>query len=337
MSKTLLLLSGFVILTVWSQLSLSEEYSESMKICLLKTIHLSDPKTTIDELSSTCENDALIVEKTKPVLSHVDGRFAREMSTENNPSVITPHYRSYLIPFSYSKNPDNVRNQQAENLTPLDNLETKFQISLKAPLFNDIFSKQDSLHFGFTIKSYWQMYNSKYSSPFRETNYQPEFFYLMKNNWKIGNWTNNVISLGLVHESNGRSQSFSRSWNRIYARFIFEKDNWIVSFKPWYRIPEKNKEFPEDPEGDDNPDILKFMGNFELRTIYHWNEQNFSITLRNNLRSNNKGAIQLDYSFPLDKRFKGYVQYFNGYGESLIDYNHSDHRIGVGILLTDFF
>jgi len=337
MSKEFLLLPIFVILTVWSPLSLSEEYSESMKTCLLKIIQSSPPKTTIDQLISTCKNNALIFQKAKPVLSHVDGRIAREMSTENNPSVITPHNRSYLIPFSYSKNPDDVRNQQSQNLAPLDNLETKFQISLKAPLFTKIFSSQDSLHVGFTIKSYWQMYNSKYSSPFRETNYQPELFYSIKNNWKIGNWTNNIVSLGLVHESNGRSQLFSRSWNRIYAKFIFEKDNWIVSFKPWYRIPEQDKEFPGDPEGDDNPDILKFMGNFELRTIYHWNEQNFSVMLRNNLRSSNKGAIQLDYSFPLDKRFKGYIQYFNGYGESLIDYNHSDQRLGIGILLTDFF
>ena len=100
---------------------------------------------------------------------------------------------------------------------------------------------------------------------------------------------------------------------------------------------EKKKLSPNQPDGDDNPDIDKYMGHFELTSIYQWDEQNFSFMLRNNLRSENKGAVQLDWSFPMGSRFKGYVQYFNGYGESLIDYNHTVQRFGFGILLTDFF
>ena len=87
--------------------------------------------------------------------------------------------------------------------------------------------------------------------------------------------------------------------------------------------------------GDDNPDIYKYMGYFEFSGAYRYNEHEFSFMTRNNLNSDNRGAIQLDWSFPLWGRLRGYAQYFNGYGESLIDYNADIERFGVGILLTD--
>ena len=81
----------------------------------------------------------------------------------------------------------------------------------------------DVLFFGFTLQSYWQMYNSDISSPFRETNYQPEIFYGFINDLKVGEWTNRVNIIGIEHQSNGRTQPLSRSWNQNLCQFYLGK------------------------------------------------------------------------------------------------------------------
>ena len=143
------------------------------------------------------------------------------------------------------------------------------------------------------------------------------------------------IQLGFNHQSNGRSGDQSRSWNRIFASFLFEKGNFYTTLKPWWRIPEKDKDSPNDNSGDDNPDINKYLGYGEWSLFYRLGNHNLSMMLRNNLRADNKGAVQLDWSFPMTGRFRGYLQYFNGYGESLIDYNASVNRLSLGVILTD--
>ena len=117
---------------------------------------------------------------------------------------------------------------------------------------------------------------------------------------------------------------------------IFEKGNFVASFRPWYRLPESAKLTINSPQGDDNPDITDYMGRFELRLGYKWHNLEFTTMTRQNF-STNKGAIELGFTFPLYGRMLGYVQYFNGYGESLIDYNHYQQRLGVGLALTNAF
>jgi phospholipase A1 len=324
-----------------------------VKACMIYALDSAHDTTTIAELRANC-----IKQLTMPEVEEPDGtekqalsdllatpekkgkgviskRMEAEDSTTFNPYVITPHKMNYILPISVTDNLNTERYEFTDNWA--DNItdsEAKFQFSFKVPLnIKDLFVKNDKLFFGFTLQSWWQVYSENISKPFRETNYQPELFYSTPLDVSWGS-TNSAFQLGIEHQSNGRALPLSRSWNRIYLNWLFEYDNFALSFKPWYRLPEDDKVNQLDPEGDDNPDIHKFMGYFELGLAYQWDEYEFHFKGRQNFNTS-RGGVEMGVTFPLTGRLRGYAQYFGGYGESLIDYNHSQHRFGIGIALTD--
>ncbi|RLT93970.1 phospholipase A [Ketobacter sp.] len=269
---------------------------------------------------------------------HLPQRYSTDRRTETNPYIISPLRQNYILPYTYLKDP----NQEPYELVGdelVENEEAKLQISIKVPLsYTDLFTANDGIYFGFTLKSFWQVYSGDISAPFRETNYRPEIFYQAPLPIdSVGTWVGRV---GLEHESNGRSQLLSRSWNRAYVSLGYNADNWALMLQPWYRFPEDDKEddgdpnTPLPPDGDDNPDIEDYMGHFELTGAYRWDKVEFSGLFRRNFAEGN-GAVEVGVSFPLWGRLRGYAQYFDGYGESMIDYNHKNQRIGIGVLLTD--
>ena len=282
--------------------------------------------------------EADVSQESSETESLVKERIERERAVQDNPSVLLAHKRNYILPLAYSKDPndDVFEPDDSDFGINLDHVEVVFQLSIKALIAEATFTEEDGLFFGFTVKSFWQAYNNDISSPFRETNYEPELFWITPVQWNVFGGDASFVALGLSHQSNGRSQLFSRSWNRIYATLGWERWRWVFAFKAWYRIPEDDKDDPLDPDGDDNPDIEDYMGNFEFYTVYRTNDHEFGMMLRNNLDSSeNRGAVQFDWTFPMHRRFRGYVQVFNGYGESLIDYDANITRVGVGILLSD--
>jgi phospholipase A1 len=209
----------------------------------------------------------------------------------------------------------------------MDDIEAKFQISFKARLWE--VADRLNLWGAYTQENWWQVYNDDESAPFRETNYQPEIFLAYTPINEFLGWHVPAINIGFNHQSNGRGGELSRSWNRIVAGTVLERGNFLVAPRVWWRIP-------EDKNDDDNPQTDDYFGYGDLRLAYEWHDMTFSTLMRDNLRSDdNRGAIQLDWSFPINRRFKGYVQYFYGYGESLIDYNVKTNRLGIGIMLTD--
>lgn len=210
--------------------------------------------------------------------------------------------------------------------------EIKFQISLALPIWRNIFGENSVLAGSYTQKSWFQLSNVSDSSPFRETNYEPQLFVAWATDYALPfGWRLRDIETGFNHQSNGKSdeQLKSRSWNRLYARASATKGNWIVELKPWWRIPEK-------AENDDNPDITNYRGYFELSLGYQFDQHRIKFTGHYN-PAHNKGGLELTYSYPITKYIRFYTQYYAGYGESLIDYNRNIQRIGLGISLNNVF
>ncbi len=206
--------------------------------------------------------------------------------------------------------------------------EFKFQISFKARIW-ETEDRRFATWFGYTQQSDWQIFNEPLSRPFRETDFEPEVMFALRPDLAWDGWRWRLLNLGVVHQSNGRADPLSRSWNRVYAQFGVEKGNFAFYVKPWYRIKENIAD-------DNNPDITDYMGHGEVQAFYR-NDAGYAFTLTGRYNGHtHKGAVMFEATTPpLLGPLKGYVQVFNGYGESLIDYNWSQTTIGVGLSLND--
>ncbi len=265
----------------------------------------------------------------------VEKRLSTDEENILKPFTIMSHKPNYIFGAAY--NSEGYSAEHHEELSggrsiEFDDVEVQFQISVKTPLGIGLFNSNIDVYAAYTNRSFWQLYNKDISSPFRETNHEPEGWLQVRSNWQIFGFSNKVNMLGIVHQSNGMAGGVSRSWNRIYAKFIFERDNFAFSINPWYRLQ-------EDADKDDNRDISDYMGHAEFGFAYKWRGNTFNLMLRNNIESDFKrGAVRVGWSFPLFKYpyLKGYIQYFHGYGESLLDYDRRVNTLGLGVLLTDW-
>ena len=134
----------------------------------------------------------------------------------------------------------------------------------------------------------------------------------------------NLLNVGYNHQSNGRTDSLSRSWDASSPRSGWNTENFALLAKGWYAFNTK----------EDNPDITDFYGYGSLTGIYKWRDHSFSLMARGNL-SKGKGAAELTWMSPrLLGPLRAYVQGFTGYGESMIDYNWNQSTIGSGVALN---
>jgi len=238
-----------------------------------------------------------------------------------------PHHSNYLIATrTYRPNdkPYQVYRDLAGEDIHLSKAELAYQLSFKLKMMEGAFGKPVDLWFGYTQNSFWQAANSKASSPFRETNYQPEIMAIAPLAIDLGGVKLTHAGLGLNHQSNGQSGTLSRSWNRVYAQLGIEKDGFSATGRVWKRLSETD---------DDNPDIVDYMGRGDLALAYRRNGNIYSSTMRYNFHTS-RGALQAGWAFPLSGNLKGYAQAFAGYGQSLVDYNYFQRSVGLGMMGT---
>ena len=215
----------------------------------------------------------------------------------------------------------------------------RLQLSFKYRLFDErgalarILPGIGSIYFGFTQTSLWDI--GGHSSPFRDTSYRPSLFYYDPQLVASGGGRFLMgLETGVEHESNGRDGDRSRSINIAYVRPSWR---WFIDDEHYFSIAPKIYAYLEKK---DNPDIDRYRGHVDLNLRYGKRDGwLFATTLRKG--RGRFDSVQLDASYPIRQPFfanaGGYLhfQYFNGYGETLLDYNvrhRPQFRIGFSIV-----
>lgn len=220
-------------------------------------------------------------------------------------------------------------------------LNAKFQVSFRYQLFDGSgpLSQQlpwlDDLYLSFSTTSLWDL--SDTSKPFTDSSYRPRLFYA---NYDLARVLDGQLRLGVEtgfgHESNGKDGLDSRSFNMAYVRptLTFGNPDGLRA----YLAPLIHNYIA----ADENPDLKDYRGYVDwVFGVGSRGGLDFWATLRKGERSS-YGSTELNLSYPLSKLSGGdltgwmILQYFGGYGESLLHYQEkldSQFRLGIAIAL----
>jgi phospholipase A1 len=267
--------------------------------------------------------------------SLLDTRWELDADRKQGAFHIRAYKPVYLLPFFFTSHTNELPSSPAPDRTvttprDLQPFEAVYQLSLKTKLWENIFGDNGDLWTGYTQVSHWQIYHGHESRPFSETNYEPDLTLAFRTDYNVLGWNGRLFGISADHQSNGQSKPLSRSWNRAILDIGFEREDWTLIVRPWWRIHEGN---------DDNPDITDYMGRGDVQLVHVWHDQQFALMARHSLRAGDRshGALQFDWAFPLAGELRAHVQAFDGYGQSLIDYNHKAWYVGVGLSLLEWY
>lgn len=209
-----------------------------------------------------------------------------------------------------------------------NNSDVKFQISISQRLTRSTLPWNTYLYLFYSQKVLWNVFQN--SMPMRDLNFNPGIGLsklLIVKGRLIGK-----MSLLLEHESNGRDGEASRSWNKIsLAANIFLDDQLMIHGKIWIPII----------DGENNRDILKYSGIYQFGFQWYTKNRRFGasliLTKRSGWNLNFNTIVELNYRIFKKENQYLFLQYYNGYGECLLDYNQFHSRIRVGICIKPRF
>ncbi|WP_424492656.1 phospholipase A [Salinimicrobium sp. GXAS 041] len=202
--------------------------------------------------------------------------------------------------------------------------DIKYQISFKQLLTRKTLPLDSYLFLTYTQTAFWNVYAA--SSPFAEINFNPGIS-LGKPVYNSKERLIGMAFLNAQHESNGRDSIYSRSWNKIAISFHARiSDRINMSLEGWYPVRYKK----------DNPDLMEYLGPGELNFSYNLEPKNLALELmlRKGLNWEWKGAVKMRLLYrPFEMRtHRLTLEWFHGYGESLINYNNLSSMIRIGFL-----
>ena len=238
-----------------------------------------------------------------------------------------------------------VADHTASTAQPFNTTETRIQLSVRTKIAQGLLTqgqplRRDSLWFGYSQQSNWQLFSGDLSRPFRTTDHEPELIYVYPTDVALpGGWRLRYGGLSLNHQSNGQALPLSRSWNRTILMAGLENGSQFqLHGKFWQRMS-------EDSNDDDNPDISDLVGRAEFTGIWNINKGHaLGLTLRHSLRATVNGSMKLEWLHKLGANgqesspssLRLHTQLFSGYGDSMIDYNRRRTVLSVGLSLVDW-
>lgn len=208
------------------------------------------------------------------------------------------------------------------------NSDAKFQVSIRQRLSNSVLPFKMFLFLTYTQKAYWDIFQDSF--PFRDLNYNPAIGLgrpLVYHNRFLG-----YLSLMLEHESNGRDGIDSRSWNKItLSSALLFHNRWMM---------EANLSIPF-VDGMENKDIVKYMGWGDVTMEYTSEDRKYVFSATVNKRGgwnlNTNMTLSVALRLWSDSNQFLFFEYYNGYGENMLDYKVYRQRLRAGFVIKPKF
>lgn len=205
-----------------------------------------------------------------------------------------------------------------------ENTNVKFQISVRQKLTKSTLPLGSYLYLCYTQKVFWNVLEKSF--PMTDLNFNPGIG-LAKPIFKNGKYLGKII-LQLEHESNGRDSIESRSWNRLsLGSDVLVSNNLLVHAKVWVPFV----------DGENNKDLLKYVGLFQVGAELSSNDRRWKgslvLTKRKTWKLDFNTIAEVSWQFSKKADWNLFMQYYNGYGEGLLDYNQFSSHLRAGIVI----